>query len=118
MVNSVINFVASTGDTALGTADYGADAAMALTTCAVRDSYCNKALSDLSDKNQVMADSVKSLMKSETWSAVANTFSLAAMGNQAALEATGGILADIILSKKSFRSTCKKLTLFLLILEY
>ena len=100
MVNSAINAAASTGDTALGAADYGADVAMALTTCAVRDSYCDKALSDLSGKNQAVADSVKSLMKSETWSAVANTFSLAAMGNQAALESTGGILADVILGKK------------------
>lgn len=100
MVNSVINAAADTGDTALGAVDYSADAAMALTACAVGDSYCYKALSDLSGKNQAIADSVKSLMKSETWSALANTVSLAAMGNQAALEATGGILADIILGKK------------------
>jgi filamentous hemagglutinin len=62
---------------------------MALASCAVGDSYCNKALSDLSGKNQAVADSVAALMKSETWSAVVDTVKQAAGGNQAALEATG-----------------------------
>lgn len=41
-------------------------------------------------------------MKSETWSAVADTVKQAAGGNQAALEATGGLLAGIILPGKKF----------------
>lgn len=71
--NGIINAVADTGGSALGSADYVADAAMALASCAARDNYCNKALSDLAGKNQAVADSVKALMKSDTWSSVAST---------------------------------------------
>lgn len=39
-------------------------------------------------------------MKSETWSAIADTVKQAAGGNQVALEATGGMLAGIILPGK------------------
>ncbi|WP_312217405.1 VENN motif pre-toxin domain-containing protein [Pantoea vagans] len=96
IANSIINAVADTGDAALGRTDYVADGAMALASCAVGDGYCNKALSDLAGKNQAVADAVKTLMKSETWSAVADTLKQASGGNQAALEATGGILASIL----------------------
>ncbi|MEN4725872.1 VENN motif pre-toxin domain-containing protein, partial [Erwinia amylovora] len=100
IVNSVIGAAADSGDAMLGAADYGADAAMALTACAVGDGYCGTALNDLSGKNQAVADSLKALMKSETWSAVAGTVKEAAQGNQAALEATGGMLAGIMLPGK------------------
>ena len=70
---------------------------MALASCATGESYCDKALSDLAGKNQAVADSVKALMQSETWSAVAENVKQAYGGNQAALEATGGILASLIL---------------------
>nr|WP_276528000.1 hemagglutinin repeat-containing protein [Enterobacter quasimori] len=97
IANGIINALADTGDAALGSADYAADAAMALASCAAGDSYCSKAMSDLAGKNQALADSVSALMQSETWSAVADTVKQAAGGNQAALEATGGLLAGIIL---------------------
>lgn len=100
IANGIINALADTGDAALGSADYAADAAMALAACAAGDSYCSKALSDLSGKNQAVADSVTALMKSETWSAVKNTLVQASEGNQAALEATGGLVAGIILPGK------------------
>jgi hypothetical protein len=41
---------------------------MALASCAVGDSYCNKAMSDLAGKNQAVADSVAAMMNSDTWS--------------------------------------------------
>ena len=100
IANSIITAVADTGDATLGGTDYVADASMALAACAIGDSYCNKALSDLSGKNQAAADSVVALMQSETWSAVVDNVKLAAGGNQAALEATGGLLASIILPGK------------------
>ena len=100
IANSIINAVVDTGDTAIGSADYVADAAMALASCAMGESYCNKALSDLAGKNQAVADSVNALMQSETWSAMADTIKQASEGNQAALEATGGMLAGIILPGK------------------
>ncbi|OVZ84549.1 hypothetical protein CBW58_23405 [Yersinia frederiksenii] len=100
IANGIINALADTGDAALGGADYAADAAMALAACAAGDSYCSKALSDLSGKNQAVADSVTALMKSETWSAVKDTLIQASEGNQAALEATGGLVAGIILPGK------------------
>ncbi len=100
IANGIINALEDTGDAALGGADYAADAAMALAACAAGDSYCNKALSDLSGKNQAVADSVTALMKSETWSAVKDTLVQASEGNQAALEATGGLVAGIILPGK------------------
>lgn len=64
---------------------------MALASCAAGDSYCNKALSDLSVKNQSIADTVKE----------------AAGGNQAALEATTGLLASIILPGKKILAAGK-----------
>lgn len=73
---------------------------MALTACAVGDGYCNQALSDLAGKNQAAADTLKALMKSETWSAAAETVKEAAQGNQLALEATGGMLAGLFLPGK------------------
>ena len=97
IANGIINALADTGDAALGGADYAADAAMALASCATGDSYCSTALNDLSGKNQAVADSVKALMNSDTWSAVADTIKQASEGNQAALEATGGLVAGIIL---------------------
>ncbi len=100
IANSIINVIADSGDAALGSADYVVDTAMALASCATEDGYCDKALSDLSGKNQAVADSVKALMQSETWSAVADTIKQASEGNQAALEATGGMLAGIMLPGK------------------
>ena len=100
-------FNADTGDAALGGVDYVADAAMALAACAGGDSYCGTALNDLAGKNQAVADSVKALMQSETWSAVADTIKQASEGNQAALEATGGMLAGIILPGKKIPGIVK-----------
>jgi filamentous hemagglutinin len=100
IANGIINALADTGDAALGGADYAADAAMALASCAAGDSYCGTAMNDLAGKNQAVADSVKALMQSETWSVVADTIKQASEGNQAALEATGGMLAGIILPGK------------------
>ncbi|WP_255210184.1 hypothetical protein, partial [Erwinia persicina] len=96
IANGIINALADTGDAALGGADYAADAAMALASCAAGDSYCSTALNDLSGKNQAVADNVKALMQSDTWSAVADTIKQASEGNQAALEATGGMLAGLL----------------------
>lgn len=107
IANAIINGLADTGDAALGGADYAADAAMALAACAAGDSYCNRALSDLAGKNQAVADNVTALMKSETWSAVADTIKQAADGNQAALEATGGLLAGAILPGKKIPNVIK-----------
>ncbi|WP_256870149.1 hypothetical protein [Raoultella terrigena] len=108
IANAIINGLADTGDTALGSADYVADAAMALAlalalalaSCAVGDSYCNKAMSDLAGKNQAVADSVAAMMNSDTWSTMKDTVVQATEGNQAALEATGGMLAAMILPGK------------------
>jgi filamentous hemagglutinin len=105
IVNSIIGAAADTGDAVLGGADYGADAAMALTSCAMGDSYCTQALSDLAGKNQAAADTLKALMKSETWEAVAGQVKEAAQGNQLALEATGGMLAGLFLPGKKLPDT-------------
>lgn len=69
---------------------------VALASCATGDSYCNKALSDLSEKNQAAADTAKALMQSETWAAIAESAKKAYDGDQMALEATGGRIATII----------------------
>ena len=100
IANGIINALADTGDAALGSADYVADTAMALASCTTRDGYCAQALSDLADKNHAAADNVKALINSDTWSAVADTIKQAYEGNQAALEATGGMVASIILPGK------------------
>ncbi|MDQ1212871.1 hypothetical protein QE436_002185 [Pantoea anthophila] len=107
IANAIINGFADTGDAALGSVDYVADAAMALAACAAGDSYCSRAIGDLSGKNQAVADSVTVLMQSETWSAMADTIKQASEGNQLALEATGGMLAGIILPGKKVPSALK-----------
>ena len=109
IANGIINALADTGDAALGSADYAADAAMALAACAAGDSYCSKAMSDLAGKNQAVADTVAALMQSETWSAVADTVKQAADGNQTALEATGGLLASIMLPGKKVPSPATRI---------
>ena len=107
IANGIINALADTGDAALGGADYAADAAMALAACAAGDSDCGTALNDLSGKNQAVADSVRALMSSDTWSAVADTIKQASEGDQFALEATGGMLAGIILPGKKVPGVVK-----------
>ncbi|MBA0035798.1 VENN motif pre-toxin domain-containing protein [Pantoea sp. BIGb0393] len=109
IANGIINALADTGDAALGSADYAADAAMALAACAAGDSYCGTALNDLSGKNQAVADNVKALMNSDTWSAVADTIKQASEGNQVALEATGGMLAGIILPGKKIPDAANRI---------
>ncbi|AIN17704.1 hypothetical protein CH54_1917 [Yersinia rochesterensis] len=107
IANGIINALADTGDATLGSVDYVADAAMALASCAAGDSYCTQALNDLAGKNQAAADTLKTLMKSETWTAVAGQVKEAAQGNQLALEATGGMLAGLFLPGKKLPDVVK-----------
>ncbi|WP_193556642.1 VENN motif pre-toxin domain-containing protein [Erwinia persicina] len=90
LVNGTINALADGGDSVLGSADYAADAAMALTACAIGDSYCTKAMSDLSGKNQTVADSVSALMNGDTWEGIKTLAQKANQGDQLALEGMGG----------------------------
>ncbi|MFZ5296007.1 hemagglutinin repeat-containing protein [Enterobacter bugandensis] len=98
--NAVINALADTGDIAIGSADYAADGAMALTACAIGDSYCDKALSDLEGKHQGVANTIKNLMKSETWSAIGEMATQAWEGNQLAAERFGALAASVLLPGK------------------
>ncbi|NWK86711.1 hemagglutinin repeat-containing protein [Raoultella terrigena] len=107
IANGIINALTDTGDSALGGVDYAAVAAMALAACAAGDSYCSRAMSDLAGKNQAVADSVEALMSSDTWSAISDTVKQASTGDQAALEATGGMLAGIILPGKKIPAVGK-----------
>ncbi|WP_158616054.1 VENN motif pre-toxin domain-containing protein [Erwinia sp. 198] len=50
--NSIINAIADSGDTATGSADYVADAAMMLASCATGNGYCPQALNNLSGKTR------------------------------------------------------------------
>ncbi|WP_246169922.1 hypothetical protein [Yersinia canariae] len=100
IANAIITALADTGDTALGGGDYALDYVMALASCAIGDSYCTQALNDLAGKNQAAADTVKALMQSETWSAIAESAKKAYDGDQMALEATGGMLAGLFLPGK------------------
>lgn len=95
-----INALADGGDSAIGSVDYAADAAMALTACAIGDSYCTKALSDLSGKNQAVADSVNALMSGDTWEGIKNLAQKANDGDQLALEGMGGLMAGILIPGK------------------
>ncbi|ATM85660.1 hypothetical protein CRN74_05990 [Yersinia frederiksenii] len=100
IANAIITALADTGDTALGGGDYALDYVMALASCATGDSYCTQALNDLAGKNQAAVDTVKALIKSETWSAIAESAKKAYDGDQMALEATGGMLAGLFLPGK------------------
>ncbi|WP_413454049.1 VENN motif pre-toxin domain-containing protein [Erwinia persicina] len=100
LVNGTINALADGGDSVLGSADYAADAAMALTACAIGDSYCTKAMSDLSGKNQTVADSVSALMNGDTWEGIKTLAQKANQGDQLALEGMGGLMAGILIPGK------------------
>ncbi|HHR3205574.1 VENN motif pre-toxin domain-containing protein [Yersinia enterocolitica] len=100
IANAIITALADTGDTALGGGDYALDYVIALASCATGDSYCTQALNDLAGKNQAAADTVKALIQSETWSAIAESAKKAYDGDQMALEATGGMLAGLFLPGK------------------
>lgn len=100
LVNGTINALADGGDSVLGSADYVADAAMALTACAIGDSYCTKAMSDLSGKNQAVADSVSALMNGDTWEGIKTLAQKANDGDQLALEGMGGLMAGILIPGK------------------
>lgn len=102
--NAVIGALADTGDVAIGSADYAADGAMALTACAIGDSYCDKALSDLEGKHQGVANTIKNLMKSETWSAIGEMANQALDGNQLAVEGMGALAALVLLPGKKIPS--------------
>ncbi|MGM7773679.1 VENN motif pre-toxin domain-containing protein [Yersinia enterocolitica] len=95
IANAIITALADTGDTALGGGDYALDYVMALASCATGDSYCTQALNDLA-----AADTVKALIQSEIWSAIAESAKKAYDGDQMALEATGGMLAGLFLPGK------------------
>ncbi|NDJ57633.1 hypothetical protein GWD52_11640 [Enterobacteriaceae bacterium 4M9] len=107
IANAIINGLADSGDALLGGGDYALDFVMALASCATGDSYCSKALSDLSGKNQAAADTAKALMQSETWSAIADLGTKAYDGDQMALEATGGMIAGILLPGKKVPNAVK-----------
>jgi len=100
LVNGTINALADSGDAAIGSADYAADAAMALTACAMGDSYCTKAMSDLAGKNQAVADSVSALMNGDTWEGIKTLAQKANEGDQLALEGMGGLMAGILVPGK------------------
>ena len=107
--NAIINALADTGDVALGSADYAADGAMALTACAIGDSYCNKALSDLDGKHQGVADTIRNLMKTETWSAIGEMANQALEGNQLAAENFGALAASVLLPGKKVPSATNRI---------
>ncbi|WP_253272087.1 hypothetical protein, partial [Yersinia frederiksenii] len=100
IANAIITALADTGDTALGGGDYALDYVMALASCATGGSYCTQALNYLAGKNQAAAETVKALIQSETWSAIAESAKKAYDGDQMALEATGGMLAGLFLPGK------------------
>ncbi|AJJ18950.1 adhesin/hemagglutinin [Yersinia intermedia] len=111
IANAIITALADTGDTALGGGDYALDYVMALASCATGDSYCTQALNDLTGKNQAAADTVKALIQSETWSAIAESAKKAYDGDQMALEATGGMLAGLFLPGKKVPDVVKAVDL-------
>lgn len=100
MVNSTLNALADGGDVSIGLADYVADAAMALTACAIGDGYCTAALSDLAEKNQAIADTVNGLINGDTWEGIKALAQKANEGDQLALEGMGSLMAAVIIPGK------------------
>ncbi|MDE9566053.1 hemagglutinin repeat-containing protein [Xenorhabdus bovienii] len=99
-VNSVLGALNDAGDFALVGADYLFDGAAAITSCAIGDNYCQRALNDLEGKNQAVAGSVKSLMTGESWQAIKETAKKAGEGDQLASEKLGAAIAGVLLPGK------------------
>ncbi len=99
-VNSVLGALNDAGDFALTGADYLFDGAAAITSCAIGDNYCQRALNDLEGKNQAVAGSVKSLMTGESWQAIKETAKKAGEGDQLASEKLGAAIASALIPGK------------------
>ncbi|BFQ93391.1 hemagglutinin repeat-containing protein [Gallibacterium anatis] len=96
LINGTINVIEETSDGALFLIDGGFDTLATITTCAVKDSYCNQAKQDLSKKNQAISDAVNSLMNGSYWNAIQTTAIQAYQGDQKALEDVSGLIIGIL----------------------
>ncbi|KGQ31609.1 hypothetical protein P375_07205 [Gallibacterium genomosp. 2] len=96
LINGAINVIEETSDGALFLIDGGFDTLATITTCAVKDSYCDQAKQDLSSKNQVISDAVNSLMNGSYWNAIQTTAIQAYQGDQKALEDISGLIIGVL----------------------
>ncbi|TPG63334.1 hemagglutinin repeat-containing protein [Ewingella americana] len=96
LTNGLVNFVGDTGDLGMAGGDLVLDAAMALVSCATRDSYCDTATSDLAKKDAVAAGMLNAIMNGDAWEGIKATAVKAAQGDQRALENVAGILTGIV----------------------
>ncbi|WP_305144376.1 VENN motif pre-toxin domain-containing protein, partial [Photorhabdus luminescens] len=100
LTNGVLNAVSEASDFVMAGGDTVLDAAMALTSCATGDNYCNRAISDLSKKDQAAGKALNSLVNGETWNAIKDTATKASQGDQVALENLAGVLTSVIVPVK------------------
>ncbi|WP_245218999.1 hypothetical protein [Photorhabdus khanii] len=100
LTNGVLNAVSEAGDFVMAGGDTVLDAAMALTSCATGDSYCNQAISDLNKKDQAAGKALSSLVNGETWNAIKDTATKASQGDQVALENLAGVLTSVVVPAK------------------
>ncbi|WP_409026085.1 hemagglutinin repeat-containing protein [Gallibacterium anatis] len=96
LINGAINVIEETSDGALFLIDGGFDTLATITTCAVKDSYCDQAKQDLSSKNQAISDAVNSLMNGSYWNAIQTTAIQAYQGDQKALEDISGLIIGVL----------------------
>ncbi|WP_323865986.1 hypothetical protein [Xenorhabdus cabanillasii] len=88
------------GDFAIAGADYLFDGAAAITSCAIGDNYCQKALNDLEGKRQAIVGTVASLINGDSWNAIQKLAKKAGEGDQLASEKLGATIAGALIPGK------------------
>ncbi|MEG9488533.1 RNase A-like domain-containing protein [Mannheimia indoligenes] len=106
-VNGVIGVVEEGADSALFVGDTVFDAFALLATCAVGDSYCNQAKTDLAGKNQAVSNALNALMTGEYWENIKIVAQQAYQGDQEALENFAGVLTGLVLPTKVLPNNSK-----------
>ncbi|EPH6763767.1 hemagglutinin repeat-containing protein [Cronobacter dublinensis] len=100
LANGLINMASDTGDLAILGGDTAFDTVAALAACAIGDSYCSKAKSDLAQKDAATANVLNGIINGDAWNGIKIKAIKASNGDQKALEDVAGILFNIFAPTK------------------
>ncbi|ELZ9929170.1 hemagglutinin repeat-containing protein [Cronobacter malonaticus] len=107
LANGLINMASDTGDLTILGGDTAFDTVAALAACAIGDSYCSKAKSDLAQKDAATANVLNGIINGDAWNGIRIKAIKASNGDQKALEDVAGILFNIFAPTKLLGSGTK-----------
>ncbi|EOV8961494.1 hemagglutinin repeat-containing protein [Cronobacter turicensis] len=107
LANGLINMASDTGDLTILGGDTAFDTVAALAACAIGDSYCSKAKSDLAQKDAATANVLNGIINGDAWNGIRIKAIKASNGDQKALEDVAGILFNIFAPTKLLGSGAK-----------